>query len=289
MDKQKEVSIICKDGFNLAGTLYQPEAPKAAVMIAPATGIKKKFYQAFAEFLCQQGYGVLTFDNRGIGKSKGENINSGNPTLINWGKLDMSAALDFLKNIYPDHDYHLIGHSAGGQLVGLMDNSGELSSMFNVGCSSGSMKNLGFPFILQSHFYLNFVIPVSNFLFGHTKSQWFGMGEPLPKEVASQWRKWCNGSGYVKVHLDTHPTEHLYDTLDLPSLWVHALDDDIANLENVKDMLRVYSAISYKIISLQPKDWGYTYIGHMKFFSAKRKKLWKYATDWLSDQGAFTQ
>lgn len=277
----KEVEIICSDGFRLAGTLYAVPKPKAAIMIAPATGIKRRFYHDFATFLGQQGYVALTFDNRGIGDSKGADLNAKHLTLANWGSRDMTAVLEYLKSGYPEIPYHLVGHSAGGQLVGLMDNAQDLASMFNVGCSSGSMKNISFPFLIKSHFWLNFVIPVSNFLFGHTKSQWFGMGEPLPKIVASDWRRWCNGKGYVKVDLDTKIKNHLYDDLTFPSLWLHATDDDIANLANVKDMIRVYSQIQSEIVSLHPHDFGFKEIGHMKFFSQKRKKLWDHATQWL--------
>ena len=34
-------------------------------------------------------------------------------------------------------------------------------------------------------------------------------------------------------------------------------------------------------ITLSPSDWGYKEIGHMKFFSSKKKELGKYALDWL--------
>lgn len=281
MPNTTEVKIKCQDGFPLAGTLFEPPEAKAAIMIAPATGIKRTFYHSFAQFLAQNGYAVLTFDNRGIGGSIVGSINDGNPSLINWGKLDMTSVLSFLQKKYPQVAYHLVGHSAGGQLVGLMDNAMELTSMFNFGCSSGSIKNAKPSFKLFAHFWLNGVIPISNLLFGHTKSQWFGMGEPLPKVVAAQWRKWCNGRGYVKVDLGTAIQEHLYDEIDFPSIWLHALDDNIANLANVKDMIRVYSRIDSQIVGIHPQDYGFSDIGHMKFFSAKRKELWQYALQWF--------
>lgn len=281
MNHPYDIKIACEDGFELAGTIYRPEKVKAAIMLAPATGIKRQFYNSFAQHLAENGYAVLTFDNRGIGQSRGKSINSANASLVNWGRLDMTAALEALKRTFPNTDYHLIGHSAGGQLVGLMKNSKELKSMFNYGSSSGSIQNSPYPFKLKSAFYLNMYIPLSNLLFGHTKSQWVGMGEPLPKLVAAQWSKWCNGKGYVKVDLDTKITEHFYDDLTLKSQWLHAIDDDIANLENVKDMIRVFPKITANIITLTPKEYGFQEIGHMKFFSSKKKKLWTFALDWL--------
>lgn len=279
---KNDIKITCEDDFHLAGTLYKPSKLIGAIMIAPATGIKRQFYNSFANFLAQNGYGVITFDNRGIGESKSESINEINASLVNWGKLDMTAVLNALKEEFPNTLYHLIGHSAGGQLVGLMKNSNELQSMFNYASSSGSLNYTKYPFKFKSIFFLNCFIPISNLLFGQTNSQWIGMGEPLPKLVSSQWRNWCNGKGYVAEEFGKSIKNHLYDKLTLPSLWVHSIDDDIANIENVKDMIRVYSQSKSEIITLDPKEFGYKEIGHMKFFSPKRMKVWEIALDWLN-------
>lgn len=279
-----EIKITCEDEHVLAGTLFKPDKYKGAIMLAPATGIKRQFYQAFATYLAENEYCVVSFDNRGIGQSKGQSLNKVNASLSNWGILDMTAVLDYLKEHFPNIDYHVIGHSAGGQLVGLMKNALELKSMFNFGSSSGSLKYAKYPFKLKSTFWLNVYIPLSNLLFGHAKSQWVGMGEPLPKQVGKEWSKWCSGTGYVKVDLDKNLKTHLYDTLEFNSMWVHAEDDPIANAETVKDMVRVYSKINADVLTLRPEDYGFTEIGHMKFFSKKRKVLWQLAIDWLDKQ-----
>jgi predicted alpha/beta hydrolase len=275
------ISIICKDGFALAATLYEPKFLKAAVMIAPATGIKQTFYNSFASYLSVRGFGVICYDNRGIGKSKEGNINNGNPSLITWGRQDMSAVLEKLREHFPNTTYHLVGHSAGGQLVGLMENSQHLCSMFNYACSSGSIRNMHFPFKFQALFFMNFFIPLNNLLFRRTNSQWVGMGEPLPKTVAAQWSQWCNGSGYVAMAFGKEIEKHAYNQIDISSLWLHASDDPIANFANVKDMIRVFPNLKAEIITLEPGKLGFKEIGHMKFFSSKNDKLWNYALDWL--------
>lgn len=278
-----KVKMKCDDDFELFGKLFKPKKIKSSVMIAPATGIKKEFYYSFAKYLSENGFATLIFDNRGIGESKGSHINSSNASLTNWGRLDMTAVLEFLKKEFPNTNYHIIGHSAGGQLVGLMKNAKEIKSMFNFGSSSGSLHYSTYPFKLKSYFWLNFYIPISNLIFGHTKSQWVGMGEPLPKNVGKEWARWCSGKGYVKVDLDTKIKEHLYNELHFTSLWVHAEDDEIANYNNVKDMIRVYPNIKSKILTLSPKKYGYKDIGHMKFFSKKRRELWSLAINWLNE------
>ena len=257
---------------------------KGAILIGPATGIKRQFYAGIARYLAENGYGVITFDNRGIGESLSEKISASNASLQCWGEQDMPAVLEALKAAFPDQSYHLIGHSAGGQLVGLMHNAKEISSIFNFASSSGQLKNMKMPYVFKAHFFMNVFIPLSNLLFGHTKSQLLGMGEPLPKMVARQWRDWCNGQGYVKTAFGKTVNSHLYDELTTPSLWVNASDDDIAIDKNVADMLSVFKNIKAETLTLNPQESGLNEIGHMKFFSRKAEPLWHHVINWLEKQ-----
>ncbi len=250
-------------------------------MIAPATGIKQTYYYAFASWLAQQGFCTITYDNRGIGQSLNGSIRECPATLQDWGELDMPAVLETLIKQVPDTKYHLIGHSAGGQLTGLMHNASGLSSMFNFACSSGNISQMNYTFKLQAWFFMNVFIPFSNLAFGHTKSHWMGMGEPLPKAAAQQWARWCNGNGYVKTDFGKSIKNHNYDSLQLPSLWLHAQDDDIANHANVLEMKNVYRKSESKIISLNPLETGNNSIGHMGYFSRSCSNLWPLVLDWL--------
>ena len=274
--------ITCRDNIRLSASLFIPESvPKAAIMIAPATGIRKTFYFNLAKHLAANGYGVLCFENRGIGHSHEGNINQVDANLINWGRLDMTAALEALKQQFPDVSYHLIGHSAGGQLLGLMDNAHEIKSMFNYACSSGYIGNMPYPFKISGVFFLRIFMPGSSFFFGQANNQWVGMGEPLPKEVARQWSKWCTSPGYVANDFGKAIDTHHYEELTLPSKRVHATDDPIANLKNVKDMIRVYSRSEAEIHTIRPQEAGFSSLGHMQFFSSKKQVLWKLALDWF--------
>ncbi|MEL6537932.1 MAG: alpha/beta fold hydrolase, partial [Bacteroidota bacterium] len=121
--QSQDLTVTCADGIPLMATLYPAQAPKGAVMIAPATGILRRFYGSFASHLAEQGFTAITFDNRGIGDSGGgRGLNQVKADLINWGRQDMPAVLRALQAAAPDTRYHLVGHSAGGQLLGLMDN-----------------------------------------------------------------------------------------------------------------------------------------------------------------------
>ncbi len=250
-------------------------------MLAPATGIKRRFYAAFAQFLTEHGYAVLTFDNRGIGDSLDGPIKKCKASLQDWGEWDMPAVLEELKSRFPQGPYHLIGHSAGGQLVGLMPNCQDLTSMFNVASSSGRMANMRYPFRFLALFFMKVYIPLNNLLFGYTNAQWVGMGEPLPKGVARQWSEWCSGQGYVKTAFGKSVRKHNYDEIGFPSLWLYASDDDIAIKENVEDMIGVFKQLPAETRVLVPEEHELVEIGHMKFFSRKNRMLWDIALRWL--------
>lgn len=288
------LTVITERNQPLTATLYLPKSVesdtiKNAIMIAPATGIKRRFYNSFATYLVSQGYGVITFDNEGIGDSLTSSLNKCDASLISWGRHDASAILDVLQEEFPNAKYHLIGHSAGGQLIGLMPNYQVLDSVVNVACSSGRIKNMDMPFKARAMFFMDAAIPVSNLLLGYTPSDKFGMGEPLPRGVAKQWRDWCNGKGYVKTAFGKTIFTHYYDEFSAPSLWLNFTDDDIANDRNVDDMLAVFTAMPAEKRMMDPKEFGLSHIGHMMFFSRKTyekaPQLWQMATDWIEQYG----
>lgn len=279
---QQDYAIPTARNIALAGTLFRPVSTvKGAILIAPATGIKRQFYQHFAHYLSAQGYGVLTFDNEGIGESLSGGITHCTASLQTWGENDLPAALDYLTREFPQTSYQLIGHSAGGQLVGLMPNASVLNSVFNIACSSGQLSNMHMPYWLKAQFFMNLFIPLSNLLFRCTHSNWASMGEKLPKQVAQQWRQWCNGQGYVKTAFNKSITQHYYDDLTLPIHWVNATDDDIANDKNVDDMISVFTRAQSTKLTLSPEQHGLKEIGHMKFFIRKSNPLWTKVNDWL--------
>ncbi len=283
------LSIMTERNQALAATVYRPKNEvKKAVMIAPATGIKRQFYHNFATHLAENGFGVLTFDNEGIGESLSSALAKCDASLISWGRHDMPAALDALQDEFSDATYHLIGHSAGGQLIGLMPNYSALASVFNVACSSGRIKNMSMPYKLKAMGFMDAFIPLANLTLGYTPSDKIGMGEPLPRGVSRQWREWCNGAGYIKTAFGKSIQTHFYDDITMPSLWLGFSDDDIANSKNMDDMIRVFTKMPVEKQFLNPEDFGLNHIGHMRYFSsktnAKAPQLWQIAVDWLAKQ-----
>ncbi len=110
------------DSFVLAGTLTIPEGegPFPAVILISGSGPQNrneelmghKPFLVIADYLTRNGIAVLRYDDRGVGKSKGDRIDA---TTANFA-TDVLAAFNFLvskSKINPD-SIGLIGHSEGG-------------------------------------------------------------------------------------------------------------------------------------------------------------------------------
>jgi predicted alpha/beta hydrolase len=280
------VEFLAADGTPLAGRLFSTAEPRRAnpVLICTATGISQRFYAAFARWLAEQGSDVLTFDYRGIGASLREShVRQSGARKQDWGQLDMPAALDWLRQRTGAETINLVGHSAGGQLVGLMPNHAAVRRVLMVSASSGHVRGLRFPYRIAAYAYLQIYLPATASLLGYSPSRVIGMGEDLPAGVARQWSRWCLRPGYVENEFGRGVTRHYYNEFRAPILSLYASDDSIATQRNVDDLLRLFPAAPKQTVSLDPIRFGVPSLGHVDFFRANRAALWPLALEWLRD------
>ncbi len=114
-----------KAGIELAGTLTLPKdrKPKALVILISGSGpqnrdeeiMNHKPFLLWADYLTKRGVGVLRFDDRGVGKSKG---NFATATSFDFAD-DVNSAVDYLKsrNDLSGVKIGLMGHSEGGLIA----------------------------------------------------------------------------------------------------------------------------------------------------------------------------
>jgi predicted alpha/beta hydrolase len=126
--------IRCADGVELAATRHAG-GDRAAVLIAPALGVPRRFYDSFAQYLAGRGFDVLSFDYRGLGES-GRGCDPAAIRLADWARLDLDAALRWLWEHTAASRRVLLGHSLGGQLPGLAPESEGLNAMIAIGASA---------------------------------------------------------------------------------------------------------------------------------------------------------
>ncbi|MEM9378301.1 MAG: alpha/beta fold hydrolase [Planctomycetota bacterium] len=268
------VAFRARDGAPLVGRFFAAEAPVGAVLLGPATGVAARFYRHFAAATAAAGFAVLTFDYRGIGASLEGYVRDVDANLEDWGRRDMPAALDALAGRAPGVPLHLVGHSAGGQLVGLMDNADRLDAVVQVAGSSGWFGGMGRRMRTLGRLLLRVYGPLAVRLRGYAPVRVLGWGEDLPAGVALQWGEWCSTPGYVESAFGRTVDRRSYEALRCRIINVTATDDPIATDTNVEDLLRLFPHAEVSRVRLVPSELGVPSIGHVGFFRPELRTAW---------------
>lgn len=272
-----EVTINLPNGTHLSGTLFQQAelTHNIAIVICSGTGFLQKFYAPLAQWLADKGYTVLTFDYQGIGASLHTPLKRCKTRLQDWGTDDIPAAVDFLLDYTGLSQAIVLGHSAGGQMLGVMPNHAKVSKVIAISGSTGHVANMPPQFARKAKFMFGTYMPVNNLLFGYTKLKKIKWGEDLPRGVAKQWAQWCTAGDYVKTAIQRGDIHHdFHQHITQPITVIHADDDDIANEANVAEFLNLYPHAHKNTLTLNPKQYGFDHIGHNAIMRPSHQSLW---------------
>jgi len=280
MSTFENVTITCTDGYSLSGRFYQSKqsTEQLPILICPATGITQGFYHNFSEWLSEQGFNVMVFDFRGIGQSLHGPLRESNASIQDWGQLDIPAAIDLLLNKTQQEKVTLLGHSAGGQLLGIVPNYDKVAQVISISGSTGHVKGLKGRTKRMAPVMFNLIFPVSSLIKGYGATNFLGMGENLPKNVAKQWAQFCSKPGYVINAIGKTIFDDYHSEIQCPITVYWSSDDEIATEANVKDLLRLYPNAQTDMIELRPQEHGHKAIGHMLMFKKSHQNLWSKIT-----------
>lgn len=279
MSEFERLTLKCQDDYLLSARFYPTQAlnkQPLPILLCPATGITAKFYHSFCTWLTTQGYDVLSFDFRGIGESLHGHVKDSTASIVQWGQLDIPAAINALLAKTQAEQLILLGHSAGGQLLGIAHNYAKVAKVVAIASSTGNLRGLKGRTKLLAPVMFHAIFPIARVSLGYGPTQAIGMGENLPKDVAREWAQFCSKPGYVinavGKQIDPSLDYHHYIQCPITSIW--ATDDEIASEANVKDLLRLYPNANTKIVALEPKQYGHKAIGHMLMFKRSHQNLW---------------
>ncbi|HAA07894.1 MAG TPA: alpha/beta hydrolase [Acinetobacter schindleri] len=279
MSEFETLTIKCKDGYPLTARFYAANAASRKalpILICPATGITAQFYHNFNVWLQAQGYDVLCFDFRGIGQSLNGPLKKSKASIVQWGQLDIPAAIDALRDRTKAEQVILVGHSAGGQLLGIVPNYDKVAKVIAVSGSTGHVKGLKGRTKLLAPVMFDVIFPLSRFTLGYGPTSKIGMGENLPKDVAKQWAQFCSKPGYVlnAIGKTVAKTANHHEQITCPITVLWSSDDEIATEANVKDLIRLYPNAQTSHKELRPSSFGHKAIGHMLMFKRSHQNLW---------------
>jgi predicted alpha/beta hydrolase len=281
-----DLTLTAADGRALAATAFEPDQTRASLVILGALGVPRSYYRHVGAFLADRGVAVLTIDYRGVGGSRLASQRHDPATLLDWARLDAPAALDLARTRWPDAPLWALGHSFGGQALGLVPNGEVLAGAIVVAAASGDMaiypRRLGWKYLFQ----LGIAAPVVMAIFGYLPGR-FGVGADVPAGVIRQWTRWCRTPDYVRGALGRDGTSH--HRLAIPIHFFDVSDDTFAP-EGPSAALRAwYSAAAVSHVRLTPTDFGAPAVGHFGVFRpGLAEPLWERLFAIVS-QGAATQ
>jgi len=283
-----DITFPATDGYLLGASLFLPRGAKRhAVLINSATAVPRKIYRGFAAgYLARRG-AVLTYDYRGTGDSRQKAMVGYNQpkslvgfkaSMSDWAALDVAAAVAWMRERYKTLPLNYVGHSFGGQALGLLPNNSEVSRALFVAAQAGYWKLMAAPERYRVYAMLNFVgVPLTKLL-GYAPG-WSGLGEDLPKGVFLEWVGWVMNQRY------------LFDDTKLAALKnfpnykgaMRALclsDDPWATRPAVELLCSGFSSITPEILTIKPSDVAASKIGHFGFFRPEhRDTLWRGAAE----------
>jgi predicted alpha/beta hydrolase len=278
--KIDRITLCAADGYPITATRYDPPGwVRANLVMAGATAVPQRFYRRFAEFAASAGYATMTLDYRGIGLSAPPTLRGFRMDFVDWGRLDLAAAVDAMSSA--EVPLYIVGHSHGGHAFGMLPNQDKVAGFYTFGTGAGWhgwMPPLERIKVLLMWHALG---PLLTWWKGYLPWSLLGMGEDLPLDFYRQWKRSCR---YPNYFLGDPSTRHLlrgFEQLRAPLMAANSIDDRWSPPKSRDAFIVSYSAAARETLDIDPARSGLAAIGHMGYFRDGAAPLWASALEWL--------
>ena len=283
-------TVTTADGVELAATVYgDARACRAGVLIVPAMAVEQAYYEPFAQWLAARGHCVATFDYRGIGRSHRGPLRSVQADVLTWARLDTGAMVDFTADRIGPRPLLWVGHSLGGQILGLVPQHERVAAMLTVAAGSGYWRDYvpGLRRLAPLLWYG--IVPTLLAAVGYFPGQRLGLIGDVPAGVMRQWRSWCLHPDYL-FGVESPEVRSTYAALAQPILSLSFTDDEYMSARNIASLHSFYAGSAPELRRIAPADVGVDRIGHFGFFRRHHgETLWPLAGKWLAAHTALEE
>jgi predicted alpha/beta hydrolase len=287
LEPQKS-TLRCSDGRELAAHWFAAPERRGAIVISAGTGFPQTFYFKLAGYCAGRGYDALVYDYRGIGGSSPGDLARETAKMSDWGLFDIRAALAAAAERAGHLPVFTLGHSVGGQFLGLLKNHALARAHVQVATSVGYWPWEHAPFRYLAWWFWRVHGPLMLALKGYIPSGGGWAGLPLPRGVYEEWRRWCLRPDHFGPDLATYLSDNVFEDIRAPLLTVGFTDDPIATRKTIETLNGFFPNARRESRWYSPADAGGQRIGHEGFFASRnRDTLWKPVLDWIdSHRGA---
>jgi predicted alpha/beta hydrolase len=270
-----DTTVTAQDGTPLAARFFAPSArTRGAVLIAGAMGVPQSFYAPFATWLAAEGYLTVTFDYRGMGRSRRGSLRDVDADVLTWAEQDTTAVLRALETRAGGAPITWLGHSLGGQIVPFVRERGSVAKVITIATGSGYWRQNAAPLKRKVWLFWWLAVPLATPLFGYFPGKRLGMVGDLPRGVIRQWRKWCMQPDYAAG--DGPETRARYAGVTTPITAISFTDDEMMSAASIESIHALYTGAPRTMRRFSPEDVGLSRIGHFGFFRAEmRAPLWE--------------
>jgi predicted alpha/beta hydrolase len=272
--------IPATDGYPLGATLHEPRRPRATVVIHGATAVPHGYYASFAAHLAaEHRLRVISYDYRGIGASRPsgpDGLRGFDATMTDWARKDARAVHAWARGL--GDPLLMVGHSFGGQLIGLLDELRDARASLLVASQVGWYRSWPLRAQPRLAFLWRVATPVVTRAIGYLPGR-LGLGEDLPAGVAREWARWCTSPGYLADH--HHDAAERFARWDRPTLLLSFSDDPYAPPRTVAALEARLAGAPLERRDWRPGQRGLDAIGHFGFFRPRNAALWPDAVAFL--------
>jgi predicted alpha/beta hydrolase len=270
------------DGYPLGATQFDPLGDcRATLLLLGATAVSRTYYRAFGQYMAARGLRTLTFDYRGIGGSRPESLRGFDASMTDWAQRDAAGALDYVRAHFPNERVIVVGHSFGGQVIGLLDALASADAAVLVAAQLGSLHHWEGMAAVRVHTAMRAILPVTSQVLGWVPG-WMGLNEDLPGGVAEEWSRWCRHPNYFLGYVSG--AAERFARFKAPTLLYSFTDDDFAPSKAIRALRERLSGASVVHRRIRPVDVGKRSVGHFGFFRESiGVSLWEEVTDFVED------
>jgi len=284
----ESLTLMTDDGYPIQALRYAAEGPiRGQLIVAGATGVLQVFYKHFARFAAARGYTTLTFDYRGIGKSKSGSLRGFRMRYLDWAHQDLRAVVDSV--VLKGQPLYMVGHSFGGHAFGLLPNHHKVTGFYTFGTGAGWHGWMPRGEQIKVLFMWRVLGPLITRFKGYLAWNKLGFGEDLPLGVYQEWRHWCQYPRYFFDDPHMLEVQERFNSVTTPIAAANALDDRWAMPASRDAFMAGYCNATLDSIDIDPQTSGIGPIGHMGYFRRQAQPLWETALGWLEARHPITQ